>query len=467
MTTRNEFQRRSRFPGPARAAAVTGLLVGVLALASAARPQPGQTLRGKDAFGDWSEDQPGVRRLIRPEDLPAKGPSVPNQVKVVARTPDAKPRVPAGFTVELVAEGLPGPRVIRRAPNGDLFVADSKSNTIRVYRVPPGSAKPAESSVYAKDLRQPYGIAFYPVGGDPQWVYVANSDGAVRFAYKSGDLQASGAPEKIVEHIPWQHHWTRDIAFSPDGRKLFFSVGSGSNVAQDMFPEPRVDGGLKAWAKSEPLGAAWDTEERRANVLTFDPDGMKSETYATGLRNCDGITFQPRTNQLWCVVQERDELGDDLPFEYATHVEKGAFYGWPWFYIGDHKDPRHPIGRPDLTGKVTVGDVMIQAHSSVMQIAFYDPPQGADDFPPDYRGSAFVTLHGSWNRLHRTGYKVIRLLFDGNGKATGEYEDFMTGFVVTEKTVWGRPVGVAVGQDGSLFVTEDGSGTIWRVTHSS
>jgi glucose/arabinose dehydrogenase len=188
---------------------------------------------------------------------------------------------------------------------------------------------------------------------------------------------------------------------------------------------------------------------------------MNGEIYATGLRNCDGLAIQPRTNQLWCVVQERDDLGDDLPFEYATHVEKGAFYGWPWFYIGNHKDPRHPIGRPDLAGKVTVGDVMIQAHSSVMQIAFYD----GDDFPADYKGSAFVTLHGSWNRLHRTGYKVIRLLFDGNGKATGEYEDFMTGFVVTDKTVWGRPVGVTVGKDGSLFVTEDGSGTIWRVTH--
>jgi hypothetical protein len=172
--------------------------------------------------------------------------------------------VPAGFTVELVAEGLPGPRVIRRAPNGDLFVADSKSNTIRVYRVPPGSAKPAQSSTFAKDLHQPYGIAFYPVGGDPQWVYVANSDGAVRFAYKNGDLQATGAPEKIVQRIPWTHHWTRDIVFAPDGKKMYYSVGSGSNAAQDMFPQPHMDGGLEAWAKSEPLGAAWDTEERRA-----------------------------------------------------------------------------------------------------------------------------------------------------------------------------------------------------------
>jgi glucose/arabinose dehydrogenase len=467
MALETVLQSKRRVGVAARFAALAALVGGIVALAPAARPQPGQVLRGKDAFGDWSEDQPGVRRLIRPEDLPAKGPSVPNKVEVVPRAPDARPRVPAGFTVELVAEGLPGPRVIRPAPNGDLFVADSKSNTIRVYRVPPGSAKPSESSVFAEGLHQPYGIAFYPVGAEPQWVYVANSDGAVRFPYRNGELKASGKPEKLIERIPWTHHWTRDIVFTPDGRKLFYSVGSGSNAGQDMFPMPNMDGGLQAWAKSQPLGAAWDTEERRANVLQFDPDGMNGEIYATGLRNCDGLAIQPRTNQLWCVVQERDELGDDLPFEYATHVQKGAFYGWPWFYIGDHKDPRHKIGRPDLAGKVTVGDVMIQAHSSAMQIAFYDPPQGAGDFPADYEGSAFVTLHGSWNRLHRTGYKVIRLLFDETGRATGEYEDFMTGFVVSDKKVWGRPVGVAVGKDGSLFVTEDGSGTIWRVTHRS
>jgi len=462
MASGTGLHSKDGFPWLARAAAFGALLAGALALAPADQPRPGQLLKGKDAFGDWKEDQPGIRRLIRPEDLPSKGPSVPNQVKVVPRPPDAKPRVPAGFTVELVAEGLPGPRVIRPAPNGDLFVADSKSNTVRVYRVPAGTAKPTQTSTFAKDLHQPYGIAFYPPGADPQWVYVANSDGAVRFAYKSGDLQATGAPEKIVQRIPWTHHWTRDIVFAPDGKKMYYSVGSGSNVAQDMFPQPHLDGGLEAWAKSEPLGAAWDTEERRAAVLSFDPDGMNGEIYATGLRNCDGLAIQPRTNQLWCVVQERDDLGDDLPFEYATHVTKGAFYGWPWFYIGNHKDPRHEIGRPDLSGKVTVGDVMIQAHSSVMQIAFYD----GDDFPADYKGSAFVTLHGSWNRLHRTGYKVVRLLFDGNGQATGEYEDFMTGFVVSDKTVWGRPVGVAVAKDGSLFVTEDGSGTIWRVTHA-
>jgi glucose/arabinose dehydrogenase len=424
-------------------------------------PTDGTVLRGKDAFGNWRQDKPGVRRLIRPEDLPDKGTSIPNDVKVVPMPAGARPEVPAGFTVEMVASGLAAPRVLRFAPNGDLFVSDYKTSSIRVLRLAPGASKPTAQETFAGDLHQPYGLAFYPPGANPEWLYVGNSDGIVRFAYKTGDLKASGKPEKIVEGIPRSHHWTRDLVFSPDGKTMYYSVGSGSNVAQDMFPIPKVEGGLEAWRKAEPLGAAWDTEERRAVVLTFDPQGLHGEVYATGLRNCDGLAIRPGSEELWGVVQERDELGDDLPFEYATRVRKGSFYGWPWFYIGAHKDPRHPIGRPDLADKVTVGDVMIQAHSSVMQIAFLD----ADGFPPDYKGSAFVTLHGSWNRGRRTGYKVVRLPFV-DGKPTGEYEDFMTGFVVSEKEVWGRPVGVAVARDGSLLIGEDGNGTIWRVTHS-
>jgi glucose/arabinose dehydrogenase len=183
--------------------------------------------------------------------------------------------------------------------------------------------------------------------------------------------------------------------------------------------------------------------------------------FATGLRNCQAMTFQPATGQLWCAVNERDELGDNTPFEYATHVIEGAFYGWPWYFIGGQEDPRHAGQRPDLKDKVTVPDVMIQAHSAPLQMTFY---QG-DSFPAGYKGSAFVAMHGSWNRDQRTGYKVVRLLFDAAGKATGEYEDFMTGMVVSDSEVWGRPVGVAVANDGSLFVTEDGNGTIWRISY--
>jgi glucose/arabinose dehydrogenase len=442
-------------------AAAIVMLAGAGAVRAAAEDGSGTLLKGKAAFGSWQQDKPGLRRLIKPQDLPPVGNSTPNFSEVAPMPPGAKPRVPPGFLVEMVASGYAGPRAIRVAPNGDLFFADSASNSIHVLRVPSGTASPTKNEVFASGLTQPFGIAFYPLGPNPEWVYVANSDGVVRFPYKNGDLIATGKPEQIVGHIPWVHHWTRDIAFTPDGKRLLLSVGSGSNVALDMFPEPEVKGGLQAWIKSEPLGAAWDTEERRADVLSYDPDGKNEKILATGLRNCAGITIQPATGLPWCVVNERDELGDNTPFEYATAVKDSSFYGWPWYYIGSNEDPRHKGARPDLKGKVTVPDVLMQAHSAPLQIVFYE----GNDFPASYKGSAFVALHGSWNRAERTGYKVVRLLFDNAGKPTGEYEDFLTGFVISDKQVWGRPVGVAVAKDGSLFVTEDSNGTIWRVSH--
>ncbi|MGE5741465.1 MAG: PQQ-dependent sugar dehydrogenase [Candidatus Aminicenantes bacterium RBG_16_66_30] len=442
-----------------KVAVIPAFMLLLLILLAGASLVLGQAVKGRAAFGDWRQDKPGVMRLILPQDLPPVSTESVGRADIVPLPAGAKPLVPDGFSVELVTSRLDVPRVIRLAPNGDLFVAESGADAVRVYRIPSGSAKPARAEVFARGLRQPYGIAFYPLGPNPDWVYVANSDSVVRFPYKNGDLTATGKPEKIVERIPWTHHWTRDIVFSPDGRRMFLAVGSGSNVALDMFPEPRMKGGLAAWSQSRPLGAAWDTEERRADVLSFDADGKNEKIYATGLRNCSGMAVQPATGRLWGVINERDGLGDDTPFEYATGIQEGAFYGWPWFYIGGNEDPRHPGARPDLKDKVTVPDVLIQAHSAPLGIVFYD----GDNFPEDYRGDAFVTLHGSWNREKRTGYKVIRLIFDGKGRPTGEYEDFMTGFVVSDKEVWGRPVGVAVAKDGSLFVTEDGNGTIWRV----
>lgn len=437
------------------------MLTGAGAVRAAAEDGSGTLLKGKAALGSWQQDKPGLRRLIKPQDLPPVGKSTPNFSEVVPLPRGAKPRVPPGFLVELVASGYAGPRAIRAAPNGDLFVADSASNTIHVLRVPSGTASPTKDEVFASGLTQPFGIAFYPLGPNPEWVYVANSDGVVRFPYKNDDLVATAQPEQIVGHIPWVHHWTRDIAFTRDGKRLLVSVGSGSNVALDMFSVPLVKGGLQAWIKSEPLGATWDTEERRADILSYDLDGKNEKILATGLRNCAGLTIQPATGLPWCVVNERDELGDHTPFEYATAVKDGSFFGWPWYYIGANADPRHNGARSDLKGKVTVPDVLMQAHSAPLQIVFYE----GNDFPAYYQGSAFVALHGSWNRAERTGYKVVRLLFDNAGKPTGEYEDFMTGFVISNKQVWGRPVGVAVAKDGSLFVTEDGNGTIWRVSH--
>jgi glucose/arabinose dehydrogenase len=410
--------------------------------------------RGEAAFGDWSQDEPGVRRLIKPGDLPAPAveESAENKPETITMPEGAKPEVAEGFSVEMVASGLQQPRVIRAAPNGDLFVAESEANSVRVYRVPPGSAKPEAEEVFASGLNRPYGIAFYPLD-DPEWVYVANEDSVVRFAYKEGDLKASGEPEIIVSGLPTGRHWTRDLAFAADGSRLYVSVGSGSNVAEEMPKEPPA-----SFIESHPLGAAWGNEERRAAVLSFDPEGKDEKIFATGIRNCSGLAIHPDSKEIWCATNERDGLGDNVPFEYVTSVWEGGFYGWPWYYIGEHEDPRLAGARADLADDVTVPDVLLQAHSAPLGIAFYTGRL----FPEEYQGDAFVTLHGSWNRGKRTGYKVVRLLFE-DGKPTGEYEDFLTGFVVSDEEVWGRPVGAAVAKDGSLFITEDGSGTIWRV----
>jgi glucose/arabinose dehydrogenase len=225
-----------------------------------------------------------------------------------------------------------------------------------------------------------------------------------------------------------------------------------------------AQGGVETFTENHPLGEMWGTEENRASVLAFNPDGTNQRIFATGLRNCSGMALQPATSDLWCVVNERDGLGDNVPPEYATVVEEGAFYGWPWYYIGSNEDPREHLKgkRPDLVDRVAVPDVLIQAHSAPLGITFYDGAM----FPDEYRGDAFVALHGSWNRGKRTGYKIVRVLFDEDGQPTGEYEDFLTGFVHSVEEVWGRPVGVAVGEDGALYFSEDGNGTVWRVSYA-
>jgi glucose/arabinose dehydrogenase len=431
----------------------------ILAFVFSTMPSVAQIRTGAAAFGDWRFDAPGVQRHITAADLPPPASDSDGRAfpRVVARPDGAAPRVPAGFVADVYVSGLSAPRVIRRAPNGDIFVAESGAGRIRVLRAPDGAARPAQQEIFADNLQRPYGIAFYPADR-PRFVYVGETHQVVRYPYTSGDLRAGGPPQVIVANIPSSGHWTRDLAVAPDGSRLFVAVGSASNVAEGIGSRSAEE--IRAFEATHGRGGAWGSEENRAVVRVFDPEGRQIRNYATGLRNCSGLTMQPGTANLWCVVNERDRLGDNLPPDYATHVQQDAFYGWPWYYIGSHEDPRLRGARPDLRGVATVPDVLIQAHSATLGIVFYDGAQ----FPPDYRGDAFVTLHGSWNREIRTGYKVVRLLVR-DGRATGVYEDFLTGFVADNNGVWGRPVGVAVMRDGSLLVSEDGNNTVWRVAY--
>ncbi|MGZ8331356.1 MAG: PQQ-dependent sugar dehydrogenase, partial [Rhodoplanes sp.] len=244
-----------------------------------------------------------------------------------------------------------------------------------------------------------------------------------------------------------------------NGARMFVSVGSQSNVSQGGG---RLgDLALRQWEAERGAGAAWGSETDRAAVLAFDPQGGDRRVYASGVRNCVGMAIEPATGNLWCSTNERDGLGDNLPPDYVTRIRAGAFYGWPWYYIGANEDPRHRGARPDLADKVTVPDTLIQPHSAPLGMAFSTGSQ----FPADYRGQAFAALHGSWNRAKRTGYKIVRVILR-DGVPTGEYEDFVTGFVLDDSRVWGRPVGVAIAKDGSMLFTEDGNGTIWRVSYA-
>jgi glucose/arabinose dehydrogenase len=431
--------------------ALVAVAVGVpslVALVSAQYPDRSRVLTGQGALGDWTTDAPGVRRRITVADLPEPyaTKSVDAGSRVVSRPEGAWPKAPPGFRVDEFEGGLSAPRLIRTAPNGDLFVAESRAGRIRVLRARDGAAKAEYSSVFADGLELPFGIAFYPPGPDPKWIYIAETGRVIRFPYVNGDVRARPRPEVIVREIPsggflrGGGHWTRDIAFTSDGRRMFVSVGSQSNVQEGGRPD----------------------ETRRADILAFAPDGSGERIFASGIRNAVGIDVNPATGELWASVNERDALGDDLVPDYVTRVREGDFFGWPWFYIGAHQDPRHKGAHPELAAKVRVPDVLLQSHSASLEMCFYTGRQ----FPAEYAGHAFAAEHGSWNRARRTGYKVIRIPVE-KGAPTGEYEDFLTGFVTAKGEVWGRPVGVAVARDGALFVSDDGGDRVWRVSYQS
>jgi glucose/arabinose dehydrogenase len=421
----------------------------------------GEVRTGAAAATDWTADAPGVRRHIKPSDLPAPPAatdaeaSVGKAVTVTEPPQGALPKVPDGFAVQVFASGFKQPRTLRVAPNGDIFLSESGTGRVLMFRADAGGA-PAKPAVFAENLDRPSGSAFYPPA-DPQYVYVAAANQVVRYAYRSGADKAMGPAEVIIADIPTKRHWTRDLSVSRDGKRLFLSVGSASNLGVDGMPDMTPDD-IQRHEKSHGRGAAWGEEENRAVVRVFDPEGKAIRNYATGLRNCSGLALQPGTDNLWCVVNERDHLGPGLVADHMVRVQDGGFYGWPWYYIGNNEDPALKGKRPDLKGQVSVPEVLIQAHSAALSVAFYDHAE----FPAEYRGDAFVALHGSHSRPERTGYKVIRVRMK-DGKATGEYEDFMTGFFLDNDTVWGRPAGVAVTRDGALLVSDDANGTIFRI----
>ncbi len=338
--------------------------------------------------------------------------------------------VPPGFRVELWATKFDDPRNLVLAPNGDLFVAETGGGRIAVLR----GGRPDQRVTFASNLNEPFGLAFR---GDA--LYVGNTDAVVRFAWKPGQVTASGAPLRIAA-LPAGGHSTRNLAFNRDGSKLYVSVGSRSNVSDET---------------SDPT---------RAAITEMNPDGSGRRIFASGLRNPVGLSWNPATGALWTAVNERDGLGDELVPDYITEVRDGAFYGWPFSYIGRNVDPRRKGEHPELVAKAVVPSVLLQSHSAPLGLTFY---QGSM-FPPQYREGAFVAMHGSWNRSKRTGYKVVFVPFR-NGKPTGGYDDFVVGWGSdpSSRFVWGRPVGLLVMRDGSLLVSDDGAGVIWRVTYTA
>lgn len=383
------------------------------------------------------------RILIKPESLPKPygTDSSRNPPRVIKAPEGAKLSLPPGFSATVFAEGeFRNPRWIIEGENGDLFLSDARANAVYLLRDGNKDGKidnATERFTFVEGLNRPFGMAI-----NEGYFYVGNTDGVVRFKFKIGETKITAAEEKIIE-LPAQgynNHWTRNLLFSTDGKKLYVSVGSGTNV--DV-----------------------ESDERRAAISEYNPDGTGHRIFASGIRNPIGLAWNPTTKELWTAVNERDGLGDDLVPDYATSVKDGGFYGWPYMYLGNNPDPRRVDDMKNIRLKsATVPDVLFEAHCAALGLVFNTGKM----FPKEYQGDAFVAMHGSWNRSQRTGYKVVRIPMK-NGKAEGGYENFMTGWVIdnTSKDVWGRPVGLTMMKDGSLLVVDDGANKVWRVTYNN
>lgn len=418
------------------------------------------------ASANWRLDAPGQPHRINAASLPPPfaTDSAGNNTLVVPKPAQANLAVPAGFRVEPFATGLSGPRKMALAGNGDIFVTETAAGRVSILHPSADGSRSDSSKVFVRGLKQPFGLAFYPDAQHPRWLYVAESNRVIRYPFKIGDVEPSGAAQIIVPRLPSGGHYTRDIAFSADRKQMFVSVGSGSNVAGGMSKKSPDQ--IKAWEAQHGLGASWDDEDGRAAVLIVDAASPGAPViFATGIRNCVSLTIQPVNGALWCTTNERDALGDDLVPDYSTRVKRGSFFGWPWYYLGANEDPRLKGDRPDLKDKVSMPDVLYQAHSAALSLSFYAANSGKSAFPKEYVGDAFVGFHGSWNRSLRTGYKLVRVHMK-NGEPMGDYEDFLTGFIVDDSSVWGRPVATLQLADGSMLMSEDAGNVIYRISYS-
>jgi glucose/arabinose dehydrogenase len=375
-------------------------------------------------FGQLTHGQPP--KLVPPFTRP-----IVANPPVVKPAPGFKPQAPAGFAVSLFASGFREPRYLAVAPDGDLFVADTAGGKVWVVQ-DPGDGKASEGkSVFADGLKDPFGIAFRQ-----NYVYVGNTNEVIRFPYDPKTSRRLGEREHILDLPNDGMHFTRTLVFSRDGKKMYVSAGSDCN-------------------------ACVEPDSRRAAILVADPDGKNWSVYASGLRNAVGLAINPDTGELWADVNERDMLGDNLPPDYFTEVRPRGFYGWPYSYIGKNLDDRVNPQRPDLVAKGIIPDVLLGPHIAPLQGAFYT----ADQFPAAYQHGAFIAEHGSWNRSVLNGYAVVFIPFK-DGKPSAAPTPFLTGFAPhpNSNVVNGRPVGVAVAKDGSLFVSDDGGRVVWRVS---
>ncbi len=401
-------------------------LVALILLAGSALP----------AFAQFADQAPGQRFQIDPTHLarPYATESAENEPNLVARPPKPAFRLPPGFTANEFAGGFQSPRWLAVAPNGDVLLTLPDEGKVMLLRDADGDGKAELTTIFAQGFDRPHGLAFHD-----GYLYVADVNRVWRMAWQAGDTNSRTPPEPVTPSGAFgapQGHWTRNIVFSPDGKRFIVTVGSADNIGED----PPV----------------------RATLQSFAANGRDQKTLASGLRNPVGIAYRPGSADLYVVVNERDGLGDGLVPDYLTRIEPGGFYGWPYAYIGHHVQP-DIASRPDMVAKAIVPDLLFQSHSAPLGLVFYDGTM----FPDEYRGNAFVALHGSWNSGKPTGYKIVRVPFTG-GKSAAYYENFLTGFWVAGRApaqVWGRPAGLAVARDGSLLVSDDASGTIWRISY--